>query len=102
MKQQLQSLNNYLWNTGNTVSEMRLLIEGAVVLFEEDALPLTKLAHANSKHQAAVAFDAIGAALYNLRKYICELQQEHTAEVNRQRLGKKARKGRQVIYQLNC
>ena len=36
MKQRLQSLNNYLWNTGNTVSEMRLLIEGAVVLFEED------------------------------------------------------------------
>ena len=84
MKKRLQSLNNYLWNTGNTVSEMRLLIEGAVVLFEEDALPLTKLAHTNGEHQAAVAFDTIGAALYNLRKYICELQQEHTAEVNRQ------------------
>ena len=84
MKQRLQSLNNYLWNMGNTVSEMRLLIEGAVVLFEEDALPLTKLAHTNGEHQAVVAFDTIGAALYNLRKYICELQQEHTAEVNRQ------------------
>lgn len=33
-------MRDYIWMTGNAFSEMRLLLEGAIVLYEGDALPL--------------------------------------------------------------
>ena len=39
-----QMKGEYMWNTGNALDEMRLIVEGAVVLFEEDALPLNQMA----------------------------------------------------------
>ena len=37
--------HDFMWTAGDCLSNMRLYVEGALVLFEDDALPLTKLAH---------------------------------------------------------
>ena len=84
MKERLHSLNTYLWNTGNALSELRLIVEGAIVLYEDDALPLIRLANKHGENTAACAFDTIGAALYELRKIICTMQQDQMTEVLRQ------------------
>ena len=76
-------MGDYLWNTGNSLSEMRLLIEGAVQLFENDAAPLNRLAMDNDA-EAANAFNTIGTALYSLLVHIRDLQAAHIAEVKRQ------------------
>ena len=49
---------------------MRLLIEGAVNLYEGDAMPLSRLAIDYGTLSAANAFDAIGTALYSLLDHI--------------------------------
>ena len=74
----------YMWNTGNALDEMRLIVEGAVVLFEEDALPLNKLAHDHKELKASNAFNTIGEALYTLRQHIRTLHESHIREVLRQ------------------
>ena len=33
---------SYLWNTGNSITDLRLIVEGAVTLFEEDASSISK------------------------------------------------------------
>ena len=73
----------YVWKTGTAFDEMRLLLEGAVALFEEDAVPLNRLALEQEDKAAAIAFDTIGAALYALRDHLRELQDVHIAEVLR-------------------
>lgn len=73
----------YLWNTGNALSDIRLIIEGAVTLFEEDASNLHKIAMDSKELIAAAAFDTIGTALYDLRTRIRKMQEEHTIEVVR-------------------
>ena len=34
--------DEFLWEIGDSLSTMRLIIEGTVSLFENDAMPLTK------------------------------------------------------------
>ena len=68
------SLKDYVWNTGNAFEIMRLLVEGAITLYEEDALSLQSLARDNQQPEAATAFDTIGTALYNLREHLRKLQ----------------------------
>ena len=72
---------NYLWKSGMALYEMRLLIEGARVLYEDEASVLLRLAIQNEHHKAADAFEAIGSALDCLRDHVCELQKAHRAEV---------------------
>ena len=74
----------YMWNTGNALDEMRLIVEGAVVLFEEDALPLNQMAKEQEEWIAANAFNTIGEALYGLRQHIRTLHEAHIKEVMRQ------------------
>ncbi|MBP3647263.1 MAG: hypothetical protein J6K55_12680 [Clostridia bacterium] len=74
----------YMWNTGYALDEMRLIVEGAVVLFEEDALPLNKLAYDHKELKASNAFNVIGEALYTLRQHILTLHEAHIKEVTRQ------------------
>ena len=38
------NMNEYLWKSSDAASEMRLLVEGAITLYEEDALSLQSLA----------------------------------------------------------
>ena len=76
--------NEFLWNMGDVLDSMRLLAEGAVVLFEEDTLPLTRLAKEHDELMAGGAFNTIGEAMYRLRTLIRELQEAHVKEAYRQ------------------
>ena len=59
---------------GRHLADMRLLIEGAVDLYEDDAMPLNRFAIQNDMLIASNAFDTIGTALYNLREHLRKLQ----------------------------
>ena len=70
-------------DTDHALAEMRLLIEGAVNLYEGDAMPLSRLAIDYGSLSAANAFDAIGTALYSLLDHIRKLQAAHISEIVR-------------------
>ena len=73
--------DSFLWTAGIKHLEMRLIIEGAIALYEDEAEPLLGLAIKNEKYKAADAFDALGTALYNMRQHISDLQTAHRKEV---------------------
>ena len=77
MNDQIKTLNTYFWNVGNDIADIRLLAEGALALYEGDAEPLHRLGMKNNEEVAASAFDTIGTALYDLRKRIAEMQENH-------------------------
>ena len=63
---------DYVSKTADIFSGMRLIVEGAIVLYEGDAVPLFNLA---SEHQEAqTAFSTIGKALYDLRQSVIDLE----------------------------
>ena len=70
-------VEDYLCEIGNALCDMRLLVEGAVVLYETDASLLYAYAVRNEHAEAVDAFESIGAALYQLRTQIREQQKEH-------------------------
>ena len=74
---------SYLWNMGGKISEIRLIIEGAVTLYEEDASGINKMMMDAGNLIAAAGFDTIGEALYKLRTHIRKMQEAHTQEVVR-------------------
>ena len=84
MNEQIKTLNTYFWNVGNDIADIRLLAEGALALYEGDASPLHPLGMRNNEEIAASAFDTIGTALYDLRKRISEMQQQHLNETIKQ------------------
>lgn len=53
------------------------MTEGAQALLEGDDALLRPLGMRNSEEVAASDFDAIGTALYGLRKRIAEMKQSH-------------------------
>ena len=53
---------------GQTLEHMRLLIEGAVVLYENDVMPLYSMAMEQERYQEAAGLDTLGAALTTLQK----------------------------------
>lgn len=73
--------NEYLIAFGNALAEMRLLIEGTIVLYEEDLVLLHELAANRGLYSAASALDAIGTALYDMRTQIAALQAAYREEV---------------------
>lgn len=64
---------------GQTLEHMRLLIEGAVVLYENDVMPLYALALKQERYQEAAGLDTLGAALTALQSNIRELQSAYAA-----------------------
>lgn len=70
-------------DTDHALAEMRLLIEGAVNLYEGDTMPLSRLAIDYDALSAANAFDAIGTALYSLLDHIRKLQATRLSEAIR-------------------
>lgn len=64
---------------GQTLEHMRLLIEGAVVLYENDVMPLYSMAIKQERYQEAAGLDTLGAALTTLQSDIRELQNAYTA-----------------------
>jgi len=69
--------DDFMWITSNAFSEMRLLIEGAICLFEDETGVLCKLAREAGEHQANMAVNDIGTALYAFRSHIRTLQEAH-------------------------
>ena len=66
--------DSYLWTSGLELLDMRLLVEGAIALYEDDGMPLFGLAMQNGQPEAADAFEAIVTALQTLREHIRTLQ----------------------------
>ena len=69
--------DDFMWVTGNVFSEMRLMVKGAITLFEDDAGVLCRLAKDAQKNEAQIAFNDIGTALYAFRNHIRTLQAAH-------------------------
>lgn len=65
------------------LSEMRLLVEGAITLFEDEASVLCRLARDAGDDDARSALNDIGAALYCMRRHIVHLQAVHHKEATR-------------------
>ena len=59
---------------GQTLEHMRLLIEGAVVLYENDVMPLYAMALERQRYQEAAGLDTLGTALTALQSDIRALQ----------------------------
>jgi len=75
---------DFVSNAGDIFSDMRLLIEGAIVLFENDASSIMHLTRGKEHYRAQYAFNTIGAALYQLREKMNVLEWEHFQEATRQ------------------
>ena len=78
--------DDFMCLTSSHFSEMRLLIEGAILIFEEDAGPLLRLAQNAEQHEAMTAINDIGTALYEIRQHVKLLQEAHRREEHRQRV----------------
>ena len=72
---------DYVWITGDAFTDMRLLIEGAIVLYEEDAGDIMRLLRGEKNREVRYAVNTIGAALYHLREYIKKLEMAHCQQV---------------------
>ena len=75
--------DDFMCLTGSTFSEMRLLVEGAIRLFEDDAGCLLRLARDAEKYEAVSALNDIGTALYEFRRHVKKLQEAHRQEERR-------------------
>ena len=69
--------DNYLDATADGISEMHVIVEGAIVLFESDVDPLIRLATQHKEYEARMA-------LYALRMQIQKLQAALIRESERQ------------------
>ena len=76
--------DNYLDITADAFSEMHILIEGAIAIFENDTGPLNRLATQHKEYEARMALNDIGTALYALRMQIQKLQAALIRESERQ------------------
>lgn len=65
----------FLSVAANHFSEMRLIAEGAIAQYENQATVLCSMARDADNHEAQIAFNDIGAALYELRSHMEELQE---------------------------
>ena len=69
--------------TADLLSEMRLLVEGAITLYEDDTTVLITPASKLERPDAHIALSDIGSALYSLRRHITQLQIECYKEAYR-------------------
>ena len=66
--------DNYLDVTADLFSDMRVIIEGAIALFENDTGPIVHLCTRNKEIEVRTAFNDIGSALYTMRGHMTRLQ----------------------------
>ena len=74
--------DDFMCLTSSTFSEMRLLVEGAIRLFEDDAGVLCRSARDADKQDAVSALNDIGTALYEFRRHVKKLQEAHRQRVS--------------------
>ena len=75
--EQMKLEDDFMWITSHAFSEMRLLVEGALNLFEDDAGILCRLAREAGKLEAMRSLNDIGTCLYEFRRHITALQEAH-------------------------
>ena len=68
---------DYMDIASDLLSEIRLVVEGAVNLFEDELPVLIRMARDNHANEALSALNDIGGALYLMRRHIKRLQAEH-------------------------
>lgn len=66
--------DDFLSTTADVLSDMHVLIEGAIIIFENDTTPIIRLCTQHHEYEARTAFNDIGGAMYNLRGHIRHLQ----------------------------
>lgn len=76
--------DDFLWIAGNAFREMRLMVEGAITIFEDDTSDLLRLARDTEQYEALNAINDIGTALYEFRRHVKLLQGAHRKEEFRQ------------------
>ena len=76
--------DNYLDATADVISEMHVLVEGAIAIFKNDTGPLNRLATQHKEYEARMALNDVGAALYTMRRHITLLQTAVHDESERQ------------------
>ena len=69
--------DDFMWIAGNAFSEMRLMVEGAITLFEDDTGVLCRLAREADELEAMRSLNDIGTCLYEFRRQINALQEAH-------------------------
>ena len=76
--------------TSRLFSEMRLMTEGAIIVYEDDTQPLCRLVRDDDDTTTILnALNDIGTALYAPRTNIRQLQEAHHKEVLRQMAARK-------------
>ena len=76
--------DDYMALASDILSKMRLVMEGAVTLFEDEVCPVYNQIRESGEAAALIAFDDIETALYELRQYVRQLQEAHRQEALRQ------------------
>lgn len=76
--------DDYIFHSCCALADMRLIIEGAVLIYEDEASTLLRLARVHDQDSAALAFDTIGSALYSLREQIRNQQTVVMKAIKRQ------------------
>lgn len=69
--------DDFMEMTSETFSKIRLILEGAVTLFEDDICPIYRQIQETDELSTIQAFDDIGTALYVLRQHVYQLQEAH-------------------------
>ena len=69
--------DDFRWSTSHAFSEMRLMVEGALNLFEDDSGLLCRLAREAGELEAMRSLNDIGTCLYEFRRQIKALQEAH-------------------------
>ena len=73
----MQLEDDFMWITGHAFSEMRILVEGALNLFEDDGGVLCKLAQDAGRIEEMGSLNDIGTALYAFKEHVKKLQEAH-------------------------
>ena len=74
---------DYLLITGDAFTDMRLLVEGAITLYEDDAGSIMRLLVGDDHREVRYAVNTIGQALYHLRDHIRKLEMAHCIAVEK-------------------
>ena len=69
--------DDFMWITSHAFSEMRLMVEGALNLYEDDSGVLCRLAREADELEAMRSLNDIGTCLYEFRRKIKTLQEAH-------------------------
>ena len=69
--------DDFMWITSHAFSEIRLMVEGALNLYEDDSGVLCRLAREADELEAMRSLNDIGTCLYEFRRQIKALQEAH-------------------------